>query len=916
MVIIQNKHKTTIIKSEYEKLSINLQDMIIHINNIYQHCIIVQSQYFDLLKQLDNLILKLNYAYNDLIDNFNCDWVINTNLDKITDWSVFIENYQAINYDEQKKINNFILHFMPQFYFIKKQIIKIGKSYGFCQIISGLNLLISPAYDFFINVKLYKKIYRLSKIFVPISFQMKRKNTKSNIQIEKIINNNNLKINNYVSINITINNCCYIFTGFFINDSLNNIVKTSQICCPEINLKKVFLQKQICNDAFAKNIIQYFPYYYYLIDDTNFLFNEIDKYKKLTLQISNIDKNNLSKLFLNSNLNAMFDIILLLLIQFKFDDVYALFNQINNNKIKNIIYLNLHFSLQIKLKYSKIINSNNTCIQNNYEQEIINSNMPIYIQKYALDKMREIKTINTDNYKPVLYIETLLKYPWATNKINNLLVSNNNSTKFIQNAIQIFNNEIYGQNTCKQYIFELICKWISNPNCYGDTIGFVGPPGVGKTLIAKTLGKVFQIPFTQILLGGQNDADILYGHNYTYNHSQPGLIIKRIIEAKTTRCIIFFDELDKTSSKNNTNEIQNALIHLTDPQTNINFQDKFFQDITFPLKNTLFIFSYNNPERINPILYDRIHEIEIKPYQLYDKINIAKQFLLPSICQDINFDLTKIQISNEILTYIIENYTSESGLRIFNQKLYKIILKLNYDLIFEHKLFYDNSVSFNIDYNIIHQILGKPETFIYPIANHNQIGVINSLYATTDTNGGILPIQVFYNFNKSTKFHIKITGNQGSIMQESAQTAFTAATHLIKYSIIQKYMTNYPYGFHLHIPNNQIKKDGSSAGCAMAIAFISRILEKKIHNHIAITGELDLTGKIYRISNLFAKLNAAKKAGIAQIIIPQENYDDYHNILKHNPNILDNHFNIIFVNYLSDAVKHSISDFIIDDLNS
>jgi ATP-dependent Lon protease len=177
----------------------------------------------------------------------------------------------------------------------------------------------------------------------------------------------------------------------------------------------------------------------------------------------------------------------------------------------------------------------------------------------------------------------------------------------------------------KKSLLQIIGKWISNPSSQGTSFGLVGPPGVGKTLLAKSVSTALDIPFIQITLGGQNDGELLHGHGYTYSGSQPGLIIKKMVEAGKARCILYFDELDKSTSKHgNINEITSILIHLTDPNMNKTFQDRFFQGIDFPLDKVIMIFSYNDSQKIDPILLDRLFEIKVDPYSINEKIIIVK----------------------------------------------------------------------------------------------------------------------------------------------------------------------------------------------------------------------------------------------------------------------------------------------------
>ena len=256
--------------------------------------------------------------------------------------------------------------------------------------------------------------------------------------------------------------------------------------------------------------------------------------------------------------------------------------------------------------------------------------MPLNVKSLALEKVEEMKSSGNEYYKQVTYVKTLLKYPWPSQNddivLNELNKDVNKRKQFANNLELKLKKQTFGHSEAKKTVIQTICKWITNPNSGGSVLSFVGPPGVGKTLLAKSIGNALNIPFAQITLGGQNDGELLHGHGYTYSGSQPGLIVRKMVELGKSRCILFFDELDKCSSKNGTNEIANILIHLTDPNTNKCFQDRFFQGIDFPLDKVIMIFSYNDSSLIDPILIDRFREIKIKPYSLNDKVSIFKNF--------------------------------------------------------------------------------------------------------------------------------------------------------------------------------------------------------------------------------------------------------------------------------------------------
>ena len=343
--------------------------------------------------------------------------------------------------------------------------------------------------------------------------------------------------------------------------------------------------------------------------------------------------------------------------------------------ISDIIYRNLSYASQIKLKKTSINIKNEldkiralTVDDVDLKKQVaICKNMPTSTKRAALEKIEEMKSSNNEYSKQLLYVRTLLGYPWPGPSddtfFEDLGRDNKKSKDFLDQVIHKLDDNVYGHHECKDTIKELIGKWISNPSSAGTALGLVGPPGVGKTLIAKAIGQSLGIPFVQITLGGQNDGELLHGHGYTYSGAQPGLVVKKMMDAGSARCIMYFDELDKACKKHDNNEIFSILIHMIDPNTNTEFQDRFFQEVTFPLNKVLFIFSYNDSSLVDKILMDRIKEIEVKPFKLQDKKMIANKFLIKEMCEMVGFDKGSIILGEKEVEYILNQYTHEAGVR-------------------------------------------------------------------------------------------------------------------------------------------------------------------------------------------------------------------------------------------------------------
>ena len=776
----------------------------------------------------------------------------------------------------------------------------------------------------------------------------KQKNFKSNsiLFIRKINDNNDAVISRIVEIVIRRKYKNYddfiLLKGFITNDKINVLIKTSQIANKYLYNKKKNIEKALLKTAINKKFHKLFlkntSLYEILVFSDDDYCNLVKKYYDKYIMLINKSFMNIMKDFIkkNNTVTNMYDTIRLLL--FGSDEninvaglLYGLTKdkKINSVIIADIIYKNLSYVSHIKLKRtSPKIKEELAKIQAltmddiDYKKQIISiKNIPLNVKASAFEKIEEMKSANNEYYKQLTFVKTIIKFPWPSSNDNkffkDLKENKKSCIKFMENVDKKLHNLSYGHTEAKKSLVQLVGKWISNPESSGSALSLVGPPGVGKTLLAKSISDALDIPFAQITLGGQNDGELLHGHGYTYSGSQPGMIIKKMIEAGKSRCILYFDELDKACSKHgSTNEITSILIHLTDPNMNKSFQDRFFQGIDFPLNKVIMVFSYNDSSLIDPILLDRFKEIKIKPYSLKDKVKIVTDFIIPEVSVGVGFKSNDIKFNIDDIEYIIDSYTLEAGVRNLKRKIESIFLRLNIDRIYSRGIFVNGSPKNSkkniiIDRKTITEILNKPNSDNRVIHPKSEIGIINGLYATSAGSGGIVPIQIFKNYTSDeTRFSFKLTGSQGTVMKESVSCAFTAALEHInkyksKYSIenLDVYMkTQFPTGFHIHAPSGATPKDGPSAGCAFATAFVSRILKIPIRNDIAMTGEIDLSGTVSKIGGLVYKLNGAKKAGVKHVLICKENKEDLNEIIKDNSNILSDNFKVDIISNIDDII--------------
>jgi len=480
--------------------------------------------------------------------------------------------------------------------------------------------------------------------------------------------------------------------------------------------------------------------------------------------------------------------------------------------------------------------------------------------------------------------------------INLITKTWNNINEYMNDVRESLNNAVHGHDKAKSQIERIIAQWINGEQT-GYSFGFEGPPGVGKTSFAKKgLANCLKDeegecrPFSFIAIGGQDNGSVLNGHNYTYVGSEWGKFVDILIKNKCMNPIIFIDELDKVSKTENGKEIIGILTHLIDPTQNDIFQDKYFNGIDLDLSKALFIFSYNDVSAIDRILLDRIHRIKFEHLTLEDKLVITRKHILPEIYKNMGLD-NCIDLTDDNIIYIIENYTNEPGIRKFKELLFEIIGEINLSSL---KSFNITTLPIKIsNHDIKHNYLKSyHEHLLKTIPAIPQVGVINGLWANSMGQGGIIPIEVKF-FPSTSLFDLKLTGLQGDVMKESMTVAKTLASSLVDTHQLSKLVKNVDetkmQGIHIHCPEGSVPKDGPSAGTAITSAIYSLLSCKKIKNTIAITGEINLQGNITAIGGLDLKILGGLKGGVKEFIYPKDNNKDYLDFIEKykDKNILD-----------------------------
>lgn len=518
-----------------------------------------------------------------------------------------------------------------------------------------------------------------------------------------------------------------------------------------------------------------------------------------------------------------------------------------------------------------------------YMKKISAAKMPKEVKEKAekeINKLLKISSSSPDAGIIRTYVDWLLDMPWDKK------TKDNND---IKRAREVLAEDHYGLDEVKERILEYLAVKNINKNMKGPILCFVGPPGVGKTSIAKSIARAMNRKYVRLSLGGVRDEAEIRGHRRTYIGAIPGRIISSLSKVKVNNPVFLLDEIDKLSGDYK-GDPSSALLEALDPEQNNTFTDHYIE-APFSLANVMFIATANSTSTIPGPLLDRMEVIEISGYTDIEKRNITEKYLIKKQIEEHGLKEEQVIISQNAVTEIIERYTRESGVRSLERNIGTLVRKAAVQIV------ENNKKSITINSSNIKNYLGVPK-YDYDLAyEEDQVGVVTGL-AWTQVGGETLFIEV--NTMKGDG-KLQLTGQLGDVMKESAMAALSyIRANAEKFSI--DYTVFKETDIHIHVPDGAIPKDGPSAGITMATAIISALTKKPVRKDIAMTGEITITGRVLPIGGLKEKLLAAKRAGIKKVVLSKKNKPD---VSKIDPKIIKT-LEIVYAERIEDVVEHAI----------
>jgi ATP-dependent Lon protease len=496
-----------------------------------------------------------------------------------------------------------------------------------------------------------------------------------------------------------------------------------------------------------------------------------------------------------------------------------------------------------------------------FREKIETASMPKPAEEEALRQLKKLERMHPDSAETATvrnWMEIMTELPWSKASVDNLDLAK---------AEKILNEDHYGLEKIKERIIEALAVRKLKEKPKGPILCLVGPPGVGKTSLGRSVARALDRKFVRLSLGGVHDEAEIRGHRRTYVGAMPGRIVQAIQQVGTNNPLIMLDEIDKVGADFR-GDPSSALLEVLDPEQNNSFRDNYL-GVTFDLSNAIFMTTANVLDTIQPPLRDRMEIIRLAGYTEEEKREIARRHLMPKQMEENGITARDVHISNTALTAMIQQYTQEAGLRQLEREIGTICRKVARRMAENHK------GAVRVSLKNLHEFLGAPKIIPEEVLKKDQVGVATGL-AWTAVGGDVLFIEAL---RMKGKGNLVLTGQLGEVMRESAQAAYSYAKSRAKeLEIDEDDFSN--YDLHIHIPEGAIPKDGPSAGITLATAMVSALSLRPVRKDVAMTGEITLRGNVLPVGGVKEKVLAARRARVSTIILPHQNERDMDEVPK------------------------------------
>jgi ATP-dependent Lon protease len=520
-----------------------------------------------------------------------------------------------------------------------------------------------------------------------------------------------------------------------------------------------------------------------------------------------------------------------------------------------------------------------------FREKIEAAAMPKHAEEEALRQLKKLERMHPDAAETATlrnWMEIMLDLPWSKASVDNL---------DLIKAQQILDEDHYGLDKVKERIVEALAVRKLKEKPKGSILCLVGPPGVGKTSLGRSIARALDRKFVRLSLGGLHDEAEIRGHRRTYVGAMPGRIISALQQAGTNNPLIMLDEIDKVGADFR-GDPSSALLEVLDPEQNNSFRDNYL-GVTFDLSNVMFMTTANVLDTVQPALRDRMEVIRLAGYTEEEKLEIARRHLMPKQIEENGITAKNLHISKKALSVVIQQYTQEAGLRQLEREIGRICRKV------ARRIAEGKSETVRATPKNVHEFLGPPKSFPEEVLRKDQVGVATGL-AWTAVGGDVLFIEAL---RMKGKGQLVLTGQLGEVMRESAQAAYSYAKSRARELEIPEDDFE-KYDMHIHIPEGAIPKDGPSAGITLATAMVSSLSQRAIRKDVAMTGEITLRGNVLPVGGVKEKLLAARRARVSKVILPHLNRRDMEEI----PKELFGEMQFVFVENVREVFREALKE--------